>query len=86
MSLASTNKSPERFKTVAEYLDIIGWTPAVMSERCNISVRAIRRWANGQNQTPDRILVWLHELASAHERIVLQPSPHPVSDNGEQNG
>ncbi len=57
-------------KTVADYLDIIGWTPAIMSRKSGIGVRAIQRWRSQRNETPGPVLEWLRLLADAHENFL----------------
>lgn len=58
------------YKSVPEYLDIIGWSIEVMAEKSGVSVRACSRWFSGRNPTPDSILQWLDELAKAHVETV----------------
>lgn len=56
----------KEFLTVNEYLDIIGWTKPALSERLDVGLRIILRWANGQNDTPVVVLEWLDTLATVH--------------------
>jgi transcriptional regulator with XRE-family HTH domain len=51
------------YKTLNEYLDILGMTKADLGARLYIGQRTILRWANGQNHTPAAVLEWLDALS-----------------------
>jgi hypothetical protein len=49
------------------YLDILHWSAGDLSDALKVNRRTIFRWLNGQNETPENVLDWLHELAEFHK-------------------
>lgn len=74
------------FKSVNEYLEIIGWSKPEMADRLNVSLRIVGRWANGQNETPLAVLEWLDEIATAITRAGLPQGWHPVALEAVRHG
>jgi hypothetical protein len=51
---------------LARYLEIIRWSSGDLADHFGINKRTVFRWLNGQNDTPDNVLVWARELAEFH--------------------
>jgi hypothetical protein len=51
---------------LARYLEVIRWSAGDLADHFGINKRTVFRWLNGQNDTPDNVLIWARELAEFH--------------------
>jgi len=51
---------------IAIYLKILGWSARHLADVLRINERGVFRWINGQNETPENVMVWLKLLAGHH--------------------
>ena len=65
------------YRSLNQYLEIIGWNKVTLADRLHVSLRVILRWANGQNETPEAVLEWLAALATPHIAFPLPIGWHP---------
>lgn len=63
--------TPERYK---HCLDVLGWSPAVMSDRARVDLRQVRRWGSTAT-VPPGIAGWLESIVQLVEDGP-PPPPH----------
>jgi transcriptional regulator with XRE-family HTH domain len=57
-----------------ELLTRIGWTPAELSTRLDVSPTTVAQWLRGRRHPPQAVLDWLGQLAECHARTGDAPA------------
>ncbi len=57
-----------------EVMDILRWSPNILSDATDIRLTTIRRWRSGEQPVPEPIAAWLRGLAAFHRE---NPPPAP---------
>jgi hypothetical protein len=55
-------------------LRALGWGPQSLAQHLHVNERTVRRWATGQNPTPQWVTEWLAKVLMVVEQAPRRPS------------